>query len=137
MDDTTAIANLVAALAHHADGGEVSDYVALFTEDAVWEMPANPATGLAASVRTGRAEIEAGVHERRAAGVQGPGSRTMHVISTIRIDIVEDRATAHLYWQFYGDTTNGGVLRSMGRYDDEYAKTAGGWKLARRVVTIG
>ena len=138
MNDEFEIRNLIAALAHQADGGAVADYVELFTADAVWQMPASPVVGLAASTRTGRAEIEAGVNERRAAGVQGPGSDTMHVISTVRIEVVdEDRARSHLYWQFYGETAAGGELRSMGRYDDEYRRTTNGWKLSRRVVTLG
>lgn len=138
MTEELEIRNLIAALAHHADHGDVADYMALFTDDAVWAMPANPVVGVPASTRSGRADIEAGVHERRAAGVQGPGSATMHVITTIRIDFVDaEHARGRLYWQFYGDTAGGGALRSIGSYDDEYRLDADRWKLARRTVTLG
>ena len=38
--------------------------------------------GLAGSERRGRDEIAMGIKERRAAGVQGPGSGTMHIVAT-------------------------------------------------------
>lgn len=134
-----AVRNLVAALAQLADRGTVDDYLACFTADAVWDMPDNAATGVAGSVRCGIEEIAAGVHERRTAGVQGPGSNTMHAVGTTRVTLAPggDRATAVSHWQFYGATTVTPTLLSVGRYDDDLRVVDGTWKLARRVVTVG
>lgn len=135
--DELAIRNLIAAVAQLADAGAVDDYLALFTDDAVWEMPDNPTVGVGASRRTGRDEIRAGVVERRDAGVQGPGSHARHVITTVRVAVDGDTATGQIYWLFYGDTATAPVLRSMGQYDDTYRRGRNGWQLARRSIVIG
>jgi len=87
--------------------------------------------------RTGRADIGAGVEERRRAGVQGPGSHTLHVITTMRVEIDGDVATAHSYWQYYADTATDPVLRGVGQYHDTIRRTPEGWKVARRTVVTG
>lgn len=138
LADELEIRNLIAALAQFADSGTVDEYVALFTDDAVWEMPANAANGVPASNRTRRAEIAAGVHDRRAAGVQGPGSATRHVISTVRVRMVSaDEATGSAYFQYFADTTTTPRLLSIGQYDDVFRRTPDGWKLARRRIVLG
>ena len=135
--DDAEIRNLVASLAHEADSGDVATYVSLFADDAVWEMPGNPLVGLAPDRRTGRADIGAGVEDRRRAGVQGPGSHTLHVITTMRVEIDGDVATAHSYWQYYADTAADPVLRGVGQYHDTIRRTPEGWKVARRTVVTG
>src|SRR4051794_1108866 len=138
MSPELEIWNLVAALAQFADTGTVEEYVALFTEDAVWEMPANPANDVPASNRTGPAEIAAGVQDRRAAGVQGPGSATRHVISTVRVMLEsETEARGVAYFQYFADTTTAPRLLSVGQYDDTFRRTPDGWKLARRRIVLG
>jgi 3-phenylpropionate/cinnamic acid dioxygenase small subunit len=129
----------LARLAHLADDGEVADYLDLFTEDAVWEVPAIGATGVPASRRTGRADIGAGVAARRASGLQGPGSATRHVVHTIAVQPGPDdtSATSVAYYTFYQQTTSTPVLAVMGRYDDAWKLTSDGWKLARRSITNG
>jgi uncharacterized protein (TIGR02246 family) len=132
------IRNVVARLAQTADNGEVEEYVALFTDDAVWEMPDNPTTGLAGSSRQGRDAIAAGVHERRGLGVQGPGSNTKHVISTVSVEMrSDDNAVARSYFQYYGTTTTAPTLLTMGRYEDLLQRTPDGWKVARRTILYG
>jgi 3-phenylpropionate/cinnamic acid dioxygenase small subunit len=132
------IRNVLARLAQFADTGETDEYVNLLTEDVVWAMPANPAVGLPASERTGHEEIAAGQRERIAAGVQGPGSNTMHTISTLSVQFEDDEcAIARSYFSYWGDTTTAPVVRSMGRYVDTMRQTSSGWKLARRVITFG
>jgi ketosteroid isomerase-like protein len=135
--DELEIRNLVAAVAQLADVGTIDEYMALFTEDAVWEMPDNPVVGVGASRRSGHDEIRAGVVERRAAGLQGPGSQALHVITTVRIAVQGDTATGHVYWLFYGDTGSTPVLRSMGQYHDTYRRGGTGWQVGHRSVVIG
>jgi len=132
------IRNLIARVAQQADTGEVADYCALFTKDAVWAMPPAEKLGLPASERVGIDVIEAGVHERRSAGVQGPGTNTKHVVTTIAVDVTgPDDATGLTYWMFYTDTTTDPAVLNMGRYEDEFRRTADGWKLARRTIVMG
>lgn len=136
--DELEIRNLLAGVAQSADTGTIDEYASLFADDAVWEMPANPAVGLGASARRGTADIVAGVKERRAAGVQGPGSNTRHMVATIRVFVDgTDVATAQSYWMYWADTATAPVVRSMGEYRDSFRRTAAGWKLAHRTVFMG
>ena len=128
-EDDLAVRNLVARVAQYADGPDVDAYVALFTPDAVWDMPGAP--------RKGHAEIRAGSEERRAAGQIGPGSDTRHVVSTVAVRIHEDHAVADSVWQFYVDTASTPRLQLMGSYHDECRRVGHEWKLAHRRITIG
>jgi len=136
--DELEIRNLIAGIAQTADAGTPDEYLARFTDDAAWEMPASPAVGLAASSRRGHADILSGVHERRGAGLQGPGSNTRHMVATIRVDVDgSDSATAQSYWMYWADTSTAPVVRSMGEYRDTFRRTPAGWKLAHRVIIMG
>ena len=138
MGDDAEIRSLLARLAQLTDDGTVEDYLGLFAPDAVWEMPANPAVGVPADRRAGVAEVEAGVRGRRAAGVQGPGSATRHVVTTIAVDLRGgDRATSVAYWMFLADTTGTPRVVSAGRYDDELRRIDGRWLLGHRRITVG
>jgi uncharacterized protein (TIGR02246 family) len=128
-DDELAVRNVVARVAQYADGPDVDAYVALFTPDAVWDMPGAP--------RRGHAEIRAGSEERRAAGQIGPGSNTHHVVSTTAVTVHEQHAVADSVWQFYVDTASSPRLQLMGTYHDELVRIGNEWKLARRTINIG
>jgi uncharacterized protein (TIGR02246 family) len=129
ITDETAISNVIARVAQLADDGDLADYVACFTPDAVWDMPGAP--------RHGRAQILAGGQERRAAGGAGPGTSTRHVVGTIVVTVEGDTARASSYWQFYTTTRESPALQVMGRYDDEFVRTDAGWLLDHRVITFG
>ena len=142
MDRTAAeleIRNVLARLAQLADTGDLDEYLSLFTDDAVWELPANERMGLAASVRRGIDDIAAGARERRAGGGQGPGTDTLHVVTTVAVDVDADagRATSRSVFQFYSDTSTTPTVRTMGRYQDELRRTPDGWKLAHRTIHFG
>ena len=132
------IRTLLARIAQLADTGDLDEYLSLFTEDAVWGMPDNPAVGMTANEKRGHAEILAGAQERRASGLQGPGTDSRHVLTTIAVDVQsEDRATARSYFMFFGTTSTTPTLRTMGQYDDVFVKGERGWQLAHRVITVG
>ncbi len=137
-DAELAVRNIVARLAHLADDGDVDRYVAEMTDDVVWSMPANPAVGLPATSRNGRDEIATGARERIAAGLQGPGTNTRHVITTSVVDLEsDDRARARSTFLFVECTTATPTIRTMGQYDDVMHRTPDGWKLASRTITFG
>jgi 3-phenylpropionate/cinnamic acid dioxygenase small subunit len=132
------IRTVLARIAQLADTGDLDEYLTLFTEDAVWGMPDNPAVGVAASEKRGHAEILAGAQERRASGLQGPGTDSRHVLTTIAVAVEsEHRATARSYFMFFGTTSTTPTLRTMGQYDDVLVRGDGGWQLAHRVITVG
>jgi uncharacterized protein (TIGR02246 family) len=136
--DELEIRSVLARLAQTADVGDAADYAALFTEDAVWDMPGNPLTGITQSTIRGRDAILAGAKERRAAGLQGPGTNTRHLLTTIAVNIETDRdATADLYFLFLADTAAAPAVRGVGAYHDVFRKTSDGWKLAHRTITMG
>jgi 3-phenylpropionate/cinnamic acid dioxygenase small subunit len=139
MCDDGEIRSLLARLAQLADTGAVDDYLALFTHDAMWVMPAIPHSGLQPCVRSGVDEIAAGVRERRAAGVQGPGTNTAHVVTTTAVAFEDDGvAVAESIWMFIGDTGSAAPrLQGFGRYTDKVVKTPEGWRLARREIVLG
>jgi 3-phenylpropionate/cinnamic acid dioxygenase small subunit len=137
-DDDVQIRTVLARIAQLADSGDLDEYLSLFTEDAVWGMPDNPSVGMLANEKRGHAEIRAGAEERRASGLQGPGTNSRHVLTTIAVDVEsDDRATVRSYFLFLVDTTTTPSVRTAGQYDDVLVRTADGWKLSRRTITPG
>ena len=139
MSDDGAVRTVLARVAQRADTGEVDEYVAMFTPDATWVMPAIPQSGLAPSTRTGVGEIAAGVRERRAAGVQGPGTNTAHVVTTVAVSFEDDdTAIAESTWFFLVDTASASPrMQGFGRYRDTLHRRDGVWLLHRREITLG
>jgi 3-phenylpropionate/cinnamic acid dioxygenase small subunit len=130
LSDELAIRSLVARIAQAADGGDLDDYIGMFTEEASWDFPLGP--------RHGRADIRRGAQERRDQKVTGPGSSTRHVITTLAVDVeTEEAASADSYWIFYRDTTTAPTIFNMGHYHDTFVKEADAWRLARRQITLG
>ncbi|QCQ92577.1 nuclear transport factor 2 family protein [Rhodococcus sp. SGAir0479] len=132
------IQDLLSRIAQLADDGTVEEYLEHFTADAVWESQPNPVTGMAAQQRRGIAVIEEGVRERRAGGIQGPGTASRHVITTVAVSLdSETEASSTAYWLFFRDTTTQPKLAGVGRYDDTHRYEDGRWKLAHRRITVG
>jgi 3-phenylpropionate/cinnamic acid dioxygenase small subunit len=138
MGADAAIRSLLARIAQLADGGDLDEYLACFTDDAVWAMPDNPAVGMTANEKRGHAEIRQGAEERRASGLQGPGTDSRHVLTTVAVNLErDDRATVRSYFLFFGTTSTTPTLRTMGQYDDVVVKGERGWQLAHRTITVG
>lgn len=138
IDPRGEIQDLLARIAQLADDGTVEEYLEQFTEDAIWESQPNAVTGMAAQQRQGIAAIEDGVRERRAAGIQGPGTSSRHVITTVTVSLDSDtQASSTAYWLFFRDTTTEPRLAGVGRYDDVHRYEGGRWMLAHRRITSG
>ena len=129
LADEAEIRNLIARLGHLADSGDLDEYITLFADDAVWQMPTN--------THRGRADILEGAHGRRRTAMQGPGTHTRHVNTTLWVRLEgPDDAVAGSYYLFLADCDTTPVVRSTGRYEDRFRRTADGWKLAsRNIVT--
>lgn len=129
----TLVTDTISRLAQAADFGTLDEYGALLTDDIVWELPGG-ASGLAAQVRRGREDALAGARERRHAGIQGPGTGTMHVITNVSVDPGADDATSMAYWHFVVGVGAAPTIRSSGVYRDRFVRSAGVWQLAHRRV---
>ena len=129
--DELEIRNLVNRIAQLADDGELDEYVRCFTKDGIWDG------GASIGVRKGHEEIRAGSAGRRSTGDSGPGSNTRHLITTSTVDVQGDRATGRAVFQHFVETHASPTLNMIGVYEDEFARTEGGWCLARRRVLMG
>ena len=137
-DATLDVLDVIAQLARCCDFGTVDDYMALMADDAVWEMPDNPQVRVAASRRAGLDSIRAGVEERRAMGVQGPGTHTLHIVASIAVDVEDQKsARSRAYWLYYVDSATRPALQSVGQYDDVYVRDQSAWKLRHRRISVG
>ena len=125
--DELEIRNLLARIAQGADDGDLKDYVQLFAEDGSWQGPDG-------GVRKGHADILASAQERRASGIQGPGTNTRHVVTNIVIQLNGDTATGKSYYQYYGNAQATPDVLRIGEYFDEFLRTPKGWKMAKRVI---
>jgi SnoaL-like domain len=127
--DELAVRNLIARLSLNADMGTIDEYLASFTDDAVWNLPGNPSHGIEA--------IKSGLIARRESGAVGPGTHGRHMVSSIDVVVLGDRATARSYFQFVTNTDSKPTLALVGAYADEFVRTSNGWKLQRRDITFG
>jgi len=125
--DEREIRNLLARMGHLADYGDLDVYLTLFTDDAVWEREGDR--------RQGHADILTGAKERRASGLQGPGTRSRHMNTTMWVALDgSDTAEAHSYFLFIQDTDTAPRIGRCGHYHDTLKRTPDGWKLAHRRI---
>lgn len=128
-DDQFAIRNLLAHIVYEGDSGHLDDYLPLFTHDTVWSMPGVENRGIAA--------LTAGVRERRAMGVTGPGSNKRHVLTTTEVTGDGDAATGRSTWLLVGGDPDAPTLLRYGLYDDTFRRGPNGWQLHTRRITFG
>ena len=121
------IRNLIARLAHLADDGNLDEYLELFTEDASWSH-------LGDTPRVGKASIGEGAEQRIRESVQGPGSGTRHLNTTLYVTIEDPNHAEAISYFLYVGTRGGVVPMKTGRYIDQFLCTTDGWKLASRVL---
>jgi hypothetical protein len=130
------VCHIVAGIARSCDLGTVEQYMSFMTPDAVFEFPAMPHVGLAAHAVRGHDEIRAGVEKRRATGAAGPGSHTVHLISTTNAWMIDESTVRGLsFFAYYGNTDKVPELRSMGHYDNTFRKVDGMWLLSHRIIS--
>jgi len=128
---------LIARIAQLADSGTPEDYIACFTEGAAWELADAGGLPMAVQRVVGRHDLMTGVHTRRTAGIQGPGSHTRHDVSSITVDVDGDRAEARSYFRYYTGTDAVPTIVALGTYTDSFVRGASGWLLHQRVITRG
>jgi 3-phenylpropionate/cinnamic acid dioxygenase small subunit len=125
------IRNLVGRLAHLADDANTDEYLTLYTEDGSWGYENDPPF-------TGKDGLRRGATERIEGGIQGPGTGTRHINTTLAITVEsQDEARSESYFLYLGtkESDHPEILRT-GRYVDRFRRTPDGWKIvSRRIVT--
>ena len=129
-DDQYEIRNLISRLARSTDIGTVDEYLEAFTDDAVLEIPGRPP-------RQGLEGLREGSAEGRQAGAAGPGSHTMHMVGSSSVSLNGDTAVVHTPWVVYRETATNPTIGTVGRYEDTFARTPGGWRLRHRTIAFG
>jgi 3-phenylpropionate/cinnamic acid dioxygenase small subunit len=131
VTDELEVRNVVARIAQLSDDGSLDDYMALYTDDSIWD--GGPSFG----VRKGHADILAGATQRRASGQAGPGTHKRHVITTSAVRLQGDTAHVRSYFLFYVQCDTSPSVQVVGVYQDELRRTPSGWKLAKRLIQPG
>jgi 3-phenylpropionate/cinnamic acid dioxygenase small subunit len=132
--DELQIRNLISKLAMAGDEGTQEDYGSLFAEDATWRMTPIPGAQQTFSMRNGRADIVAGLNERRAAKTGGPGSHSRHGILQSVVEIDGDTARARTYLAYFVDLDKTPTVQLFAVYQDTFTRTAETWQLQSRDI---
>jgi uncharacterized protein (TIGR02246 family) len=122
LEDLQAINQLFIDYGEHLDAGDFDAYADLFAEDG--EVLLGP-MGRAA----GRAEIRALMTKALSAGM----GTTYHIVSSPRISLDGDTATATVMWSVATAADDGLARISMvGHHLDDLVRTDDGWRFRRR-----
>jgi ketosteroid isomerase-like protein len=114
--------------ADYADAAMTGQYdrlTALFTDDAVYRIPAVDV------LQTGRKEIQAGCEQL--------GSQWEYFIQTVHPGVIHldgDAATGRGYVSELGRMRTGMSMYNYGVFHDRYRRTADGWKFEERVFEV-
>lgn len=126
------IRNLVARLGHLADDGDIDVYLSMWTEDGAWGR------GDGSAMQQGHEQLRARILADRAADVQGPGTNSRHLNTTLWVQIdSDDTAHAESYFLYLRDASSDKpTVAKTGRYRDQFRRTADGWKFYRRQIVL-
>jgi 3-phenylpropionate/cinnamic acid dioxygenase small subunit len=113
MTDIEAIKQAIAAYCLLADAGNQTDWLALYTADAVMSLNGE-------TIR-GREGIQAWMEGR-------PRRPGRHFISNVWIDLRGDSANSICYFMFVSGSGN--QIAAIGEYRCKFVKAPGGWKIA-------
>ncbi|MBV9542295.1 MAG: nuclear transport factor 2 family protein, partial [Alphaproteobacteria bacterium] len=114
------------------DHGEAERVAELFEDDGVWASPENTMTGVA--------KIRAGFRQRQ----DNIARMSRHVCCNLLIDVVDaDHASGTVYLTLYrhdGEPTRrtspSAAPAIVGEYRDQFVRTSGGWRFARREIAV-
>lgn len=128
LEDEKAIREVVIRYGETLDARDYAGYAALFAADGVW-------TGGFGSF-TGPAAIQEMLEKNL--GRPEPGfvnKSNFHLVSTVVVRVDGDTATARSRYQFYtASPENRPVHALAGRYEDEFVRENGEWKIKRRIT---
>jgi 3-phenylpropionate/cinnamic acid dioxygenase small subunit len=128
-NDRVEIEALVFEYARRMDDGDFAGVGALFAEGSVCAPDGTP-------LATGAEAVEA-LYTATTRRYEDGTPRSHHVTSNLAVVIDLSTATARSYFTVF-QATDGLSLQPIvaGRYDDDFARTGGGWRFDRRVMHL-
>ena len=128
LEDIEAIRNLLVDYGRTLDRRDFKAYAALFAREGVWDGGFGAGRGPAA--------IQAMMEKQMGGQLITGTQKNFHVLSSFRIEVWGDTATAWSRWTFMGEGQDGKLQPIYaGRYDDQFVREDGTWKFKLRKVT--
>jgi 3-phenylpropionate/cinnamic acid dioxygenase small subunit len=124
LEDEREIRELLTRLVQLSDQRRFEDYVALFTDDATFEI-------VGQSLERGIAEIRAATRARWDAT---PGGIGRHLLTNFIVEVEGDSARARSYITIVGRGDGEPRIAGMGAYEDMLMRTPAGWRLKTHVI---
>jgi ketosteroid isomerase-like protein len=124
--DRAAIEELRAAYCYRLDDGDVDGWVDLFTEDAVVDYVSRD------DLLVGREAIRGLARE----WIVERDETRVHTVHNPVIELDGDTASGRWYYRAVTLAPDGSGLREQGRYDEQYRRVDGDWKIARLETTV-
>jgi len=123
LEDKHAIEELIARYNQSLDGGNYTQWVACWSDDAVLD-------GIG-KLLTGKAQIQAFADQYESttrSRINGLKHYTVNILSTVD----GDKATSSSYLQLVSTTDKGVKIIFTGRYEDDLKRVNGQWQFTRR-----
>jgi uncharacterized protein (TIGR02246 family) len=128
LEDEKAIREVEIRYGEALDARDYATYASLFASDGVW-------TGGFGSF-TGPAAIQEMLEKNL--GKPDPGfvnKSSFHLITTVVVDVDGDKAKARSRYQFFTASPDNRPVHALaGRYEDEFVRENGAWKIRRRIT---
>lgn len=121
QSDRDAILNLLATHTQALDDGDLDARLGCFTSDGTY-------TSVNGTTASGRAELRAAFAD---SSVAGAGK---HVLVNERIDVAGELASGSVDYVWVRRSAGEMNIAAVGRYRDQYRKTADGWRISARVL---
>ncbi len=123
LEDLQAIGELFIEYGHALDAGDLDRYASLFCEDG--EIRLGP---------IGEAKGRVAIKRALARSLEGLVGHSFHIISSPRVELEGDRATAEVMWTVVQRGADGRpVVPMIGRHKDELVREAdGAWRFRLR-----
>lgn len=131
VEDERQIRNLMVRYGEHLDSLDFESYSRLFAAEGEWSGQ----LGAPVTIK-GPEAIRSAMEEAFAERTYEPAHITnVHLISNVRINVEDDRATGYSKWTVLSRNDDGQpYVRLSGHYDDVYVREGGSWKFLRRTA---
>ncbi len=126
LEDREQIRELYARYANHADTVRTEDWVALFTDDGVFESPIYGTFAGPAGLRQFMGQYSASWN----------GGGVRHMIVNVSVDVQGDEATGTCGLIYFKVHDGRSELQLTGGYHDRLRKVGGEWRFSHRKVYV-
>jgi SnoaL-like protein len=135
LEDVQDITNLLIAYGRALDSRDFKAYAALFAKDGSWSGGMGTVTGGPQAIYDFMTSRIGGGGRRNANGGNASApigwGPTYHIMSSPKIDVTGDTATASSRWAFV-TAARGPGIQVAGRYEDTLVREDGAWKFKSR-----